>query len=257
MAEECSSCGRTGMDLTNIKGEKGDPGLDGGSGKETYVAYASDASGSDFSLTPSDSMYIAIDKFTAGVTPIATDFSGLYFRINKPTRDYKAAKYSTAITNANLNDTDYLFSPPETTPPIPVDFVNSAGSTIEIEINWTGKSFVSAYIYHTVKASINGSVFDIKIENPGQDFSARSIIRLIMTSATSASGNVITTVNSNPAQVFNNTNTYVFSSPLIGISITTPVIASIVGMRMNGGGSVDTEIRDIYVTAYNPNKITI
>ena len=56
---------------------QGDPGTDGVD-SFTYVAYASDASGTDFNLTPSSNLkYRAeIHSGTAIVTPILSDFSG-------------------------------------------------------------------------------------------------------------------------------------------------------------------------------------
>lgn len=56
---------------------QGDPGIDGVD-SFTYVAYASDASGTDFNLTPSSNLkYRAeIHSGTAIVTPILLDFSG-------------------------------------------------------------------------------------------------------------------------------------------------------------------------------------
>ncbi len=63
-------------------GEDGDDGDDGDDGANAflYVGYATDASGSGFSLTPSDSLqYIAIKTTTTAiVSPAVGDFTGLW-----------------------------------------------------------------------------------------------------------------------------------------------------------------------------------
>lgn len=67
------------------KGDQGDPGVKGdqgdpGTNAYLYIAYAADASGTDFSLTPSPTRhFIAVKNTTTAIaSPVASDFTGLW-----------------------------------------------------------------------------------------------------------------------------------------------------------------------------------
>lgn len=64
------------------EGPQGPAGPTGADGDNIYVAYASDASGTDFSLTASSSLkYIAVKKTGTWIeTPEASDFTGLWVK---------------------------------------------------------------------------------------------------------------------------------------------------------------------------------
>ena len=65
--------------LTSLKGDTGDPGTNG-SNAFVYIAYASDSSGTGFTLTFNSSLdYIAVKATTTAIpSPIASDFTGLW-----------------------------------------------------------------------------------------------------------------------------------------------------------------------------------
>ena len=73
-------------------------------GTTNYFAWADDnMGGTGFTLTPSDTCYMAITDTVATVgSPVASDFSGKWFRINKPTKHLEAALY--------LGNTDYTIN---------------------------------------------------------------------------------------------------------------------------------------------------
>ncbi len=82
------------------KGATGAAGANGSNGTDgttyyTYVGFASDASGNDFATDPSSNLnYIAIKISTTELTPVASDFAGLW-------KDYKGA---TGAAGANGSD---------------------------------------------------------------------------------------------------------------------------------------------------------
>lgn len=64
----------------NIIDSIADPGVGGGVAGTVVIAYASSPVGAGFTLTNSDTLeYIAFKYFPEGATPIAADFSGLWF----------------------------------------------------------------------------------------------------------------------------------------------------------------------------------
>lgn len=92
----------------NYKGEQGLPGVDGKGGKDgtdgassyTYIAYASDSSGTDFTMTFNSALdYIAIKTTTTPITsPQASDFVGLW-------KNYKGATGTAATVDAGTTTT--------------------------------------------------------------------------------------------------------------------------------------------------------
>lgn len=79
--------GEWGQAIQMIPGPKGDPGIPGPTGVDgmssfLYVAYASDADGSNFSLTPSDLLPYRAEFVTAEEvdTPTVEDFAGKWVR---------------------------------------------------------------------------------------------------------------------------------------------------------------------------------
>lgn len=85
---------------TGAKGDTGDNGTNGSNGTSsyTYVAYASDASGTDFTTTfNADLNYVAIKvSATAIETPAASDFTGLW-------KNYRGATGATGAAGADGN----------------------------------------------------------------------------------------------------------------------------------------------------------
>ena len=123
-------------------------GTGGGSGTETHWAWADDASGTGFTLTPSDKSHLAITNTVAtSGSPIASDFTSKWFMINQAVTEYNAAKwidYTMAIPGSTGGT--IAFSPaPATISSVPVAFFDSVGSYIEFETTFDVRHYNTSF----------------------------------------------------------------------------------------------------------------
>lgn len=206
-------CGQ--INISAIKGDKGDPGIDGTNGTDglpnvlsigtvttgtaaaanitgtspaqvlnltlptgtnTYFAWADDSSGTGYTLTPSDKCFMATtDTVVTPGSPIASDFTGKYFRINQPVKTFEDADY---INNTQTVIQLPAIITPLTTPcpiiQVPTDFFANTSSFIEYQVsilnNITG---AQQQIYLTVAGTefeiaelqpVNSGVVNVKVK---------------------------------------------------------------------------------------------
>lgn len=164
----------------NYKGEQGLPGVDGKGGKDgtdgassyTYIAYASDSSGTDFTMTFNSALdYIAIKTTTTPITsPQASDFVGLW-------KNYKGATGTAATVDAGTTTT---LDPGESasvsnsgTPSAAVfDFgipkgVDGVDGEDGLDINWRGVYDNSASYVVNDSVFYNGSSYICVLDSSG------------------------------------------------------------------------------------------
>jgi hypothetical protein len=248
------------------------PGGISSSGTETHWAWADDASGTGFTLTPSDKSHFAITNTVATTgSPIASDFIGKWFMINQPTKEFNAAKWLdyTMVVPGGLV-TNVSFSPvPATISSVPVAFFDSVGSYIEFETT------LSVYHYTTsigsrvwISALLNGSallnvpyfpsipnaICASKLGPAGTAIRNRVKLHYISSTATTTTLGVV---------VINENHNNMIDSEQIEISKNTITITT--------GSSIDLLFTEFYhdimagevniieqkVKAFNPNKTTI
>lgn len=96
--------------VSTLKGDTGDNGIDGAS-SFTYIAYASDDTGTDFTLTFDANLdYIAIKHTTVAIpSPIASDFTGLWKNYKGETgATGPAGEGSGDVLGPATNNADYI-----------------------------------------------------------------------------------------------------------------------------------------------------
>ena len=247
-------------------------GTGGGSGTETHWAWADDASGTGFTLTPSDKSHLAITNTVAtSGSPIASDFTSKWFMINQPVTEYNAAKWIdyTMVIPGSTGGT-IAFSPtPATISSVPVAFFDSVGSYIEFETTFDVRHYntsfgsgvwISGLINSTAVLDANflsSSIDTICASKPGPGPTAiRNRVKLhyISSTATTTTLGVV---------VINENNNYLIDYNQIEIAKNTITITT--------GTSIDLVFADFdqdtftgeidiieqKVKAFNPNKTTI
>ena len=248
------------------------PGGTGGSGTETHWAWADDASGTGFTLTPSDKSHLAITNTVAtSGSPIASDFTSKWFMINQAVTEYNAAKWiDYTMVIAGSTGGTISFSPtPATISSVPVAFFNSVGSYIEFEttldVRHYNTSFgsgvwISGLLNGTAvlpSTFLSSSIDTICASKPGPGATAiRNRVKLhyISSTATDTTLGVV---------VINEYHNNLIDSEQIEIAKNTITITT--------GTSIDLVFADFYqdtftgeidiieqkVKAFNPNKTTI
>ena len=248
------------------------PGGTGSSGTETHWAWADDASGTGFTLTPSDKSHLAITNTVAtSGSPIASDFTSKWFMINQAVTEYNAAKWiDYTMVIAGSTPGTISFSPaPATISSVPVAFFNSVGSYIEFETTLDVRHYNTSFGSGVwISGLLNGaavlptsflstSIDAICASKPGPGATAiRNRVKLhyISSTATDTTLGVV---------VINEYHNNLIDSEQIEIAKNTITITT--------GTSIDLVFTDFYqdtftgeidiieqkVKAFNPNKTTI
>ena len=247
-------------------------GTGGGSGTETHWAWADDASGTGFTLTPSDKSHLAITNTVAtSGSPIASDFTSKWFMINQAVTEYNAAKwidYTMVVAGSTAGTIS--FSPtPATISSVPVAFFNSVGSYIEFEttldVRHYNTSFgsgvwISGLLNGTAvlpSTFLSSSIDTICASKPGPGATAiRNRVKLhyISSTATNTTLGVV---------IIDENNNYSINSGQIEIASNTITITTGTSIDLTFPSfyhdTLDGEINIIEqkVKAFNPNKTTI
>lgn len=242
-----------------------------GSGTDTYWAWADDASGTGFTLTPSDKSHFAItDTVATTGSPIASDFSTKWFMINQPAKSYDAAKWIDYSMTIPVTTGDVTFSPaPATAASVPVAYFDSVGSYIEFEttlvVNHYNTSFGSP-VY--ISALLNGStILDqpytstsldaICASKPGPGQTAiRNRVKLHYISSTVTDTTLgVVVINENASPLEDASQIEIFS---YSITITTGTSIDLAFTKFYHDTATGTVgIIEQKVKAFNPSKITI
>lgn len=218
-----------------------------------YISWADDISGTGFTLTPTDSLYVGLTDTIAGGTAVVTDFTGKFFRINKPTTRFNNSSFANVAHVTVIADTDEALSSPYILPVIPVGFVSNQFAEFEIEINWTvAPSILSAA--QVIRANINGVSVDLGILQVDTQTDVKTVIRMTMVSSTTASGVVTTSVYNPTGSVV--TSAQGISQSLNGITINSDVTVTLTDI-FSKSGTPTTTIKSVFVSAHNASKTTI
>lgn len=148
----CSGCDKTiitkqgqrgAVGPQGIPGTNGVDGLDGATGPQgpagvadVYQAWADDALGTGYTTTPSDKCFYATTGTIAGASPVAGDFTGLYFRINQPVTRYNTASLITDTEALTAPGGTIAFSPLPSALVLPAAFLNSVNSYAEFVVDF-------------------------------------------------------------------------------------------------------------------------
>ena len=246
-------------------------GSGSGSGTETHWAWADDASGTGFTLTPSDKSHLAITNTVAtSGSPIASDFTSKWFMINQPVQEYNAAKWIDYNMVIPVTGGDNNFSPaPVTVSSVPVAFFDSVGSYIEFETTINVKHYntsLNSRVY--ISALMNGttildqpytstSLDAICMSKAGPGATAiRNRVKLHYISSTSTDTTLgVVVINENANSLQDSGQVELFSHT---ITITTGTSIDLVFTKFyhdTAAGEID--IIEQKVKAFNPNKTTI
>lgn len=248
------------------------PGGIGSSGTETHWAWADDASGTGFTLTPSDKSHFAITNTVAtSGSPIASDFTGKWFMINQAVTEYNAAKWLdyTMVVPGSTGGTISFSPAPATISSVPVAFFDSVGSYIEFETTFDVRHYITSFGSGVwITGLLNGTTVlnspylsttpnAICASKPGPGATAiRNRVKLHYISSTATDTTLgVVVINENSNNLIDYDQVEIFQNT---ITITT-------------GTSIDLVFTDFYqdtftgeidiieqkVKAFNPNKTTI
>lgn len=247
-------------------------GTGGGSGTETHWAWADDASGTGFTLTPSDKSHLAITNTVAtSGSPIASDFTSKWFIINQAVTEYNAAKWiDYTMVIAGSTGGTISFSPaPATISSVPVAFFNSVGSYIEFEttldVRHYNTSFgsgvwISGLLNGTAvlpTSFLSSSIDTICASKPGPGATAiRNRVKLHYISSTATDTTLgVVVINENSNNLIDSGQVEIVQNT---ITITTGTSIDLVFtdfFQDTFTGEID--IIEQKVKAFNPNKTTI
>ena len=247
-------------------------GTGGGSGTETHWAWADDASGTGFTLTPSDKSHLAITNTVAtSGSPIASDFTSKWFMINQAVTEFNAAKwidYTMIVTGIGGT---VPFSPaPATISSVPVAFFDSVGSYIEFEttfsvthtaVSLNSPAWISGLINGVdlvpasfLSSGVNNAVCASKFGPGATAIRNRVKLHYISSTATNTTLGVV---------IIDENNNYSIDSGQIEIASNTITITTGTSIDLTFPSfyhdTLDGEINIIEqkVKAFNPNKTTI
>jgi hypothetical protein len=243
-----------------LDGIDGLPGADGlpGPVSITYEGWADDLSGTGFTAIPSHKCYYAITNVIAGATPVASDFSGKWFKINEPVKEFKKANYIGDITNVIFTGPTPGVVPFNSVMPlvqVPIEFINTANSYIDFRFTMFNQ-VAAAGPDHLIYANIAGTQYLIGLVQADNDgiinvktrihYLTPTTVRIITeqinkdTHSTTAVSNVV-------SLVFENTVT---------VAPTTTFDIQLEGHSAGATSIGQFEIISQEVIAYNENKLT-
>tara|TARA_B110000208_G_scaffold69905_1_gene90182 strand:- start:6268 stop:7203 length:936 start_codon:yes stop_codon:yes gene_type:complete len=247
-------------------------GTGGGSGTETHWAWADNASGTGFTLTPSDKSHLAITNTVAtSGSPIASDFTSKWFMINQAVTEYNAAKWiDYTMVIAGSTGGTITFSPvPATISSVPVAFFDSVGSYIEFETTFDVRHYntsfgsgvwISGLLNGTVvlpTSFLSSSIDTICASKPGPGATAiRNRVKLHYISSTATDTTLgVVVINENSNNLIDSGQVEIVQNT---ITITTGTSIDLVFtdfFQDTFTGEID--IIEQKVKAFNPNKTTI